>query len=33
MTANYSKFCFGYLNKLVDDYNNNYHQSIVKKTY
>ena len=33
MTANDSKFCFGYLNELVDDYNNTYHRSIVKKTY
>ena len=33
MTANDSKFYFGYLNKLVGEYNNAYHRSIVKKTY
>ena len=27
MTANDSKFYLGYLNKLVDDYKNTYHQS------
>ena len=28
LTANYSKSCLGYLNKLVDQYNNTYHHSI-----
>ena len=31
MTANSSKSCLVYLNKLVDQYNNTYHCSIVKK--
>ena len=31
MTANDSKSCISYLNKLVDQYNNNYHHSINKK--
>ena len=31
MTANESKFYHPYLNKLVDQYNNNYHHSINKK--
>ena len=31
MTANDSKFCLPYLNKLVDQYNNTYHHSINKK--
>ena len=31
MTANDSKYYMGYLNKLVDKYNNNYHRSIDKK--
>ena len=31
MTANYSKFYLGYLNKLVCEYNNTYHHSIDKK--
>ena len=31
MTANDSKFYFGYLNKLVDQYNNTYYHSINKK--
>ena len=30
MTANDSKSYFPYLNKLVDQYNNNYHHSIIK---
>ena len=33
MTANDSKSCLSYLNKLVDQYNNTYHHSIDKKTY
>ena len=32
MTANDSKSYLGYLNKLVDEYNNNYHRSIGKKS-
>ena len=32
MTANSIKFYFHYLNKLVDQYNNNYHHSIGKKS-
>ena len=28
MTANYNKSYLGYLNKLVDEYNNSYHRSI-----
>ena len=31
MPANDSKFYFGYLNKLVDKYNNSYYHSIGKK--
>ena len=31
MTANDSKSCLSYLNKLVDQYNNTYHHSINKK--
>ena len=31
MTANDSKSYLGYLNKLVDEYNNTYHYSIVRK--
>ena len=31
MTANNSKSYLGYLNKLVNDYNNNYHRSIGKR--
>ena len=31
MTANDSKSCLGYLNKLLDQYNNTYHHSINKK--
>ena len=31
MTANNSKFYLPYLNKLVDQYNNTYHDSINKK--
>ena len=31
MTANYKKLYFGYLNKLVDEYNNTYHRSIDRK--
>ena len=31
MTANNSKSCLSYLNKLVDEYNSNYHLSIGKK--
>ena len=31
MTANDSKSCPSYLNKLVDEYNNTYHHSISKK--
>ena len=31
MTANDSKSYLAYLNKLVDQYNNNYHHSINKK--
>ena len=33
MTVNDSKSYLGYLNKLVDQYNNTYHCSIGKKTY
>ena len=33
MTANSIKFYFHYLNKLVDQYNNNYHHSIGKNIY
>ena len=32
-TANDSKSYFGYLNKLVDKYNNSYHCSIGKKPF
>ena len=31
MTANDSKSYFGYLNRLVDEYNNTYHHSVDKK--
>ena len=31
MTVNNSKYYFGYLNKLVDRYNNTYNSSIDKK--
>ena len=31
MTANDSKFCFLFLNKLEDEYNNTYQRSIGKK--
>ena len=31
MTDNNSKCCLPYLNKWVDQYNNNYHHSINKK--
>ena len=31
MTGNGSKSCLGYLNKLVDQYNNAYHRSIGKR--
>ena len=31
MTANDSKSYLGYLNKLVDEYNNIYHRSVGKK--
>ena len=31
MTANHRKSYFGYLNKLVDEYNNTCHRSIGKK--
>ena len=31
MTANHRKSYFGYLNKLVDEYNNTFHRSIGKK--
>ena len=31
MTANDSKSCLSYLNKLVDQHNNTYHHSIGKK--
>ena len=31
MTANNSSSYLGYLNKLVDEYNNTYHHSIAKK--
>ena len=31
MTANDSKSCLSYLNKLVDQYSNTYHHSICKK--
>ena len=31
MTANDSKFYFGYLNKSVNEYNNTYHRFIGKK--
>ena len=33
MTASDKKYYLPYLNKLVDQYNNNYHHSINKKTY
>ena len=33
MTANDSKSYPSYLNKLVDQYNKNYHHSIGKKTF
>ena len=33
MTPNDSKSYLGYLNKLVDEYNNGYHCSIGKKPY
>ena len=33
ITAYNSKSSLGYLNKLVDEYNNSYHHSIGKKTY
>ena len=33
LTANYTKSCISYLNKLVDQYNNTYHHSINKKKY
>ena len=32
MTANDSKSYYGYLNKLVDEYNNTYNRSIGKTT-
>ena len=32
MATNDSKFSLSYLNKLVNQYNNNYHHSINKKT-
>ena len=31
MTANNKKYFLGYLNKLVDEYNNTYHRFIGKK--
>ena len=31
MTANDSRSCVSYLNKLVDQYNNTYHHSVIKK--
>ena len=31
MTANDSKSYLEYLSKLIDEYNNSYHRSIVKK--
>ena len=31
MTAKNSKYNFGYLNKLVHEYKNTYHQSVCKK--
>ena len=31
MTINNNKFYLGYLNKLIDQYNNAYHRSIDKK--
>ena len=33
MTGNDYKSYLGYLNKVVDEYNNSYHHSIGKKTY
>ena len=33
MTVNDSKSYLDYLNKLVDQYNNTYHNSIIEKTY
>ena len=33
MTVNDSKSCLGYLNKLVDKYNNTYHCSIGKNLF
>ena len=33
MTANDSKSCLSYLNKLVNQYNNTYHHSIDKNIY
>ena len=32
MTANVSNSCLDYLDRLVDEYNNNYHRSTSKKT-
>ena len=31
--SNNSKSCLGYFNKLVDEYNNTYDYSIIKKTF
>ena len=33
MTVNDSNSYLDYLNKLVDQYNNTYHHSVIKKTY
>ena len=33
ISANDNKSYLGYLNKLVDEYNNTYHHSICKKAY
>ena len=33
ISANDNKSYLGYLNKLVDEYNNTYHHSIWKRTY
>ena len=33
VTANDSKFYLSYVNKLVDQKNNTYHHSVIKKTY
>ena len=32
MAANNNQFYLGYINKLIDEYNNTYHYSVGKKT-